>query len=55
MGALQKKEKKRKRVMWVVGLTDNLIVWVVGLNSTNWLYWGFTALRHILGHFGQLT
>ena len=23
----------QKKVMWVVGLTDNLIVWVVGLNS----------------------
>ena len=28
-GALQ----KNKRVMWVVGLTDNLILWVVGLSS----------------------
>ena len=24
---------RKKCVMWVVGLTDNLILWVVGLNS----------------------
>ena len=30
-GALQKKKKGRD--MWVVGLTDILILWVVGLNS----------------------
>ena len=26
-------EKKELCAMWVVGLTDNLILWVVGLNS----------------------
>ena len=26
-------EKKKRRVMWVVGLTDNLILLLVGLNS----------------------
>ena len=29
----QRGSPERKRVMWVVGLTDNLILWVVGLNS----------------------
>ena len=25
--------QKKKRAMWVVGLTDNMILWVVDLNS----------------------